>query len=74
LNEGYEGRTFINIAYDDEERNIKNMKDYIDNYISLSTHHHYCRETEIISNYKCTFSLEGSESTGVTQKRMSKSA
>jgi len=57
LDEGYEGRTFINIAYDDEERIIKNTKDYIDNYISLSTHH-YCRETEIISNYKCTFSLK----------------
>jgi hypothetical protein len=45
------------------------MKDYIDNYILLSTYH-YCRETEIISNYKCTFSLEGNESTGVTQVQM----
>jgi hypothetical protein len=45
------------------------MKDYIDNYIPLSTYH-YCRETEIISNYKCTFSLEGNESTGVTQEQM----
>jgi hypothetical protein len=43
------------------------MKDYIDNYISLSTYH-YCKETEIISNYKCTFSLEGNESTGVTHE------
>jgi hypothetical protein len=45
------------------------MKDYIDNYISLSTYH-YCRETEIILNYKCTFSLEGNESTNVTQEQM----
>jgi hypothetical protein len=45
------------------------MKDYIDNYISLSTHH-YCRETEIISNYKCTLSLKGNESTGVMQEQM----
>jgi hypothetical protein len=45
------------------------MKDYMDNYISLSTYY-YCRETEMISNYKCTFSLVGNESTGVTQKQM----
>jgi hypothetical protein len=45
------------------------MKDYIDNYISLPTYH-YCGEIEIISNYKCTFSLEGNESTGVTQEQM----
>ena len=46
------------------------MKDYIDNYISLSTYHYYYEETEMTSNYKCTFSLEGAESTGVTQKQM----
>ena len=69
MDEGYEGRTFINIAYDDEERIIKNTKDYIDNYILLSIYY-YCREIEIISNYKCTFSLEGNESTGVTQEQM----
>ena len=67
MDEGYEGRTFINIAYDDEERIIKNMKDYIDNYILLSIYY-YGREIEIISNYKCTFNLEGNESTSVTQK------
>jgi hypothetical protein len=45
------------------------MKDNIDNYILLSAYY-YCGETEMISNYKCTFSLEGNESTGVTQKQM----
>ena len=45
------------------------MKDNIDNYILLSTYY-YCEETEMTSNYKCTFSLEGDESTGVTQKQM----
>ena len=45
------------------------MKDNIDNYILLSPYY-YCEETEITSNYKCTFSLEGDESTGVTQKQM----
>ena len=33
--------------------------------------HYYYGETEITSNYKCTFSLEGDESTSVTQKRLS---
>jgi hypothetical protein len=45
------------------------MKDNIDNYILLSTyflHYYYYEETEMTSNYKCTFSLEGDESTGVT--------
>ena len=46
------------------------MKDYINNYILLSTYY-YCRKTEMISNYKCTFSLEGNKSTCVTQKQMS---
>jgi hypothetical protein len=46
------------------------MKDYINYYILLSTYY-YCRKTEMISNYKCTFSLEGNKSTGVTQKQMS---
>jgi hypothetical protein len=46
------------------------MKDNIDNYTLLSTYY-YCEETEITSNYKCTFSLEGDENTGVTQKQMS---
>ena len=45
------------------------MKDNIDNYILLSPYY-YCEETEITSNYKCTFSLEGDESIGVTQKQM----
>jgi hypothetical protein len=45
------------------------MKDNIDNYMLLSTYY-YCEETEITLNYKCTFSLEGDESTGVTQKQM----
>jgi hypothetical protein len=45
------------------------MKDNIDNYILLSTYY-YCEETGMTSNYKCTFSLEGDESTGVTQKQM----
>jgi hypothetical protein len=48
------------------------MKDNIDNYILLSTYY-YCEETEMTSNYKCTFSLEGDESTGVTQKQNAKS-
>ena len=48
------------------------MKDNIDNYILLSTYslHYYYEETEMTSNYKCTYSLEGDESTGVTQKQM----
>ena len=32
--------------------------------------YYYCQETEITSNYKCTFSLEVYESTGMTQKQM----
>jgi hypothetical protein len=32
--------------------------------------HYYYEETEMISDYKCTFNSEGDESTGVTQKRM----
>ena len=50
------------------------MKVNIDNYILLSTyflHYYYYEETEMTSNYKCTFSLEGDESTGVMQKQMS---
>jgi hypothetical protein len=45
----------------------------MDNYLLLSTYflHYYYEETEMTSNYKCTFSLEGDESTGVTQKQMS---
>jgi hypothetical protein len=39
----------------------------MDNYILLSTYY-YCKETEMTSNYKCTFSLKGDEGTGVTQK------
>jgi hypothetical protein len=48
------------------------MKDNIDNYILLSTYflHYYYEETEMTLNYKCTFSLEGDENTGVTQKQM----
>jgi hypothetical protein len=48
------------------------MKDNIDNYILLSTYslHYYYEETEMTSNYKCTYSLEEDESTGVTQKQM----
>jgi hypothetical protein len=44
------------------------MKDNIDNYILLSIYflHYYYEETEMTSNYKCTFNLEGDESTGVT--------
>jgi hypothetical protein len=45
------------------------MKHNTDNYILLSTYY-YSEETEMTSNYKCTFSLEGNESTGVTQKQM----
>ena len=37
--------------------------------INLSLHYYYTK-TEITSNYKCTFSLEGDENTGVTQKQM----
>ena len=32
--------------------------------------YYYCEETEITLNYKCTFSLEVYESTGVAQKQM----
>jgi hypothetical protein len=48
------------------------MKDNIDNYILLSTYslHYYYEETEMTSNYECTYSLEEDESTGVTQKQM----
>jgi hypothetical protein len=48
------------------------MKDNIDNYICIINLflHYYYEETEMTSNYKCTFSLEGDESTGVTQKQM----
>jgi hypothetical protein len=50
------------------------MKDNIDNYILLSTYflHYYYEETEMTSTYKWTFSLEGDESTDVTQKQMPK--
>jgi hypothetical protein len=65
LDEGYEGHTFINIANNDEEWIIRNINDNIDNYILLSIYYYYCEETEITLNYKCTFSLEGYESTGV---------
>jgi hypothetical protein len=58
LSEGYEEHTFINMANDDEEWIIKSINDNIGNYILLSL------------NYKCTFSLEVYESTGVTQKQM----
>jgi hypothetical protein len=37
-------------------------------HLTLLYHH---REIETISNYKCTFGLEGDESTNVTQKQMS---
>jgi hypothetical protein len=33
-------------------------------------HYYYYEETGITSNYKCTFSLEGDENTGVTQEQM----
>jgi hypothetical protein len=44
------------------------MKVNIDNYILLPTYflHYYYEETEMTSNYKCTYSLEGDESTGAT--------
>jgi hypothetical protein len=44
----------------------------MDNYILLSTYflHYYYEEAEMTSNYKCTYSLEGDESTGATQKQM----
>ena len=32
--------------------------------------HYYYEEIEMTSNYKCTFGLEGDESTSVTQKQM----
>jgi hypothetical protein len=32
--------------------------------------HYYYKEIEVTSNYKCTFGLEGDESTSVTQKQM----
>jgi hypothetical protein len=48
------------------------MNDNIDNHILLLTYFciYYYEETEMISDYKCTFSLEGDESTGVTQKQV----
>jgi hypothetical protein len=60
LDEGYEGRTFINVAYDDEERIMRNINDNIDNYMLLLTYFsiYYYEETGMISNYKCTFSLK----------------
>ena len=36
-------------------------------HLTLLCHH---REIETISNYKCTFGLEGDENTSVTQKQM----
>jgi hypothetical protein len=44
------------------------MKVNIDNYILLPTYflHYYYEETEMTSNYKCTYSLEGDETTGAT--------
>jgi hypothetical protein len=38
--------------------------------IDLFLHYYYYEETGMTSNYKCTFSLEGDENTGVTQKQM----
>ena len=48
------------------------MKDNIDNHICIINLflHYYYEETEMTLNYKCTFSLEGGENTGVTQKQM----
>jgi hypothetical protein len=49
-----------------------NRKEYdnIDNIIVNLFLHYYYEETEMTSNYKSTFSSEGNESTGVTQKQM----
>jgi hypothetical protein len=48
------------------------MKDNIDNHICIINLflYYYYEETKMTLNYKCTFSLEGDESTGVTQKQM----
>ena len=42
----------------------------MDNIIINLFLHYYYEETEMTSNYKCTFSLEGNESTSVTQYQM----
>jgi hypothetical protein len=48
------------------------MKDNIDKHICIINLflHYYYEETEMTLIYKCTFSLEGDESTSVTQKQM----
>jgi hypothetical protein len=39
--EGYEGQTFVNITYHNEERITWNIKDNINSYVLLSNHFYF---------------------------------
>ena len=68
MDEGYEGRTFINSLNNDEGWSIKNVKDNMNNYILLSGMNRNIIELQVY------LQLEGDDSTSVTQKANAKSA
>jgi hypothetical protein len=68
LDEGYEGRTFINSLNNDEGGNVKDTKDNMNDYILLSGINRNIIELHVYLQSR------GDDNTSVTQKVNAKSA